>query len=644
MVESSKASGNRKRRPRLDRKDQLKKGKALTRPSQGAPCIFFLECSAAREHDLLVFSGGRARADAFCCYSRRGAALILSVVHRRPSFFAHLFFLCLLLPSSFFFNPLSSFQIGNQFVSQYYTILAKQPHLLHRFYAESSTLAHTDDIDHDVNNGNGDKSESGGGGGTFTARGAKAIAERVASWGLRGAAAEIASVDSQYSAEGGVLIQVTGTLTSVVGDGSGGKGGSEAAATANGAGGGDNDGNAQATTTTMTATGPPRKFCQAFFLAPQEKGYFVLNDIFRYLLAERTAAGAAAVAALALPQQQQATLADVVPAAVADAAGPSAPDSLSSAPPPSAEPEAEAEASEAPAPPPADAAAPVPPAAAAAPAAPAAAAPADAPASAPSSSSEPAAPLSYAERLKRGAAAPPPPQAAAREAFSSSASASASASDAATAPATPAGALALHAAAHASPSAAAAAAAASPSSSAASSAAATAQLQKKDEPPANTVIVRGMPPNATDASVRAFFEKFGAITNVAIRPSRPNPNVPPPRGGRGGGGGATSHAFVEFEDPAAVPLSMAASVVMDGSHLVSVVERRPFLSRAVAAAAAGRGGGEGPRLGTRAGGGGGSDCGRGGAAASAGGGGAPRGPSRAGKARERERERRERVE
>ena len=639
MVESSKASGNRKRRPRLDRKDQLKKGKALTRPSQGAPYIFFLECSAAREHDLLVFSGGRARADAFCCYSRRGAALILSVVHRRPSFFAHLFFLCLLLPSSFFFNPLSSFQIGNQFVSQYYTILAKQPHLLHRFYAESSTLAHTDDIDHDVNNGNGDKSESGGGGGTFTARGAKAIAERVASWGLRGAAAEIASVDSQYSAEGGVLIQVTGTLTSVVGDGSGGKGGSEAAATANGAGGGDNDGNAQATTTTtMTATGPPRKFCQAFFLAPQEKGYFVLNDIFRYLPAERTAAGAAAVAALALPQQQQATLADVVPAAVADAAGPSAPDSLSSAPPPSAEPEAEAEASEAPAPPPADAAAPVPPAAAAAPAA---AAPADAPASAPSSSSEPAAPLSYAERLKRGAAAPPPPQAAAREAFSSSASASAS--DAATAPATPAGALALHAAAHASPSAAAAAAAASPSYSAASSAAATAQLQKKDEPPANTVIVRGMPPNATDASVRAFFEKFGAITNVAIRPSRPNPNVPPPRGGRGGGG-ATSHAFVEFEDPAAVPLSMAASVVMDGTHLVSVVERRPFLSRAVAAPAAGRGGGEGPRLGTRAGGGGGSDRGRGGAAASAGGGGAPRGPSRAGKARERERERRERVE
>ena len=26
-----------------------------------------------------------------------------------------------------------------------------------------------------------------------------------------------------------------------------------------------------------------RKFTQTFFLAPQEKGYFVLNDVFRYI-------------------------------------------------------------------------------------------------------------------------------------------------------------------------------------------------------------------------------------------------------------------------------------------------------------------------------------------------------------------------
>ena len=63
--------------------------------------------------------------------------------------------------------------------------------------------------------------EEGGGqrqqAGTFTARGTQAIADRVASWGLRGAAAEIASVDAQYSAGGGVLVQVTGTLSAMSG-------------------------------------------------------------------------------------------------------------------------------------------------------------------------------------------------------------------------------------------------------------------------------------------------------------------------------------------------------------------------------------------------------------------------------------------
>lgn len=57
--------------------------------------------------------------------------------------------------------------------------------------------------------------------------------------------AEIKTVDSQDSHGGGVLVLVTGSLS--------------------------------------IKSNEKRNFVQTFFLAPQEKGYFVLNDIFRYL-------------------------------------------------------------------------------------------------------------------------------------------------------------------------------------------------------------------------------------------------------------------------------------------------------------------------------------------------------------------------
>ena len=57
--------------------------------------------------------------------------------------------------------------------------------------------------------------------------------------------AEIKTVDSQDSLTGGVLVLVTGSLS--------------------------------------TKSTGKRNFVQSFFLAPQEKGYFVLNDVFRYL-------------------------------------------------------------------------------------------------------------------------------------------------------------------------------------------------------------------------------------------------------------------------------------------------------------------------------------------------------------------------
>ena len=57
--------------------------------------------------------------------------------------------------------------------------------------------------------------------------------------------AEIKTVDSLESLNGSVLVMVTGALSS--------------------------------------QSRPKRNFVQTFFLAPQEIGYFVLNDMFRYL-------------------------------------------------------------------------------------------------------------------------------------------------------------------------------------------------------------------------------------------------------------------------------------------------------------------------------------------------------------------------
>jgi len=72
------------------------------------------------------------------------------------------------------------------------------------------------------------------------------VHETVINLGYEDTMTEIYSVDSQYSKDGGVVVQVTGALQAKEKD--------------------------------------RRPFVQTFFLAVQEKGYFVLNDIFRYLL------------------------------------------------------------------------------------------------------------------------------------------------------------------------------------------------------------------------------------------------------------------------------------------------------------------------------------------------------------------------
>ncbi|KAL1413477.1 hypothetical protein Q8F55_001251 [Vanrija albida] len=118
--------------------------------------------------------------------------------------------------------------VGWQFVPQYYNFVNKQPHRLHCFYNKRSTFVH------------GEEGED-----TTPALGQQEIHERIVNLGFDQCKVYINSIDSQSSAGGGILIQVLGEMSN--------------------------------------ANKPWRKFAQTFFLAEQPNGYFVLNDIFRYL-------------------------------------------------------------------------------------------------------------------------------------------------------------------------------------------------------------------------------------------------------------------------------------------------------------------------------------------------------------------------
>lgn len=118
--------------------------------------------------------------------------------------------------------------VGNAFVEQYYHILHQSPELVHKFYQDSSILSRPDR--------NGLMS-------SVTTM--QAIDEKIQSLDYKNFKAEIKTADAQDSYQSGVIVLVTGCLT-----------------------GKDNI---------------KRKFAQTFFLAPQEKGYFVQNDVFRYV-------------------------------------------------------------------------------------------------------------------------------------------------------------------------------------------------------------------------------------------------------------------------------------------------------------------------------------------------------------------------
>ncbi|XVF21508.1 hypothetical protein REPUB_Repub12eG0096000 [Reevesia pubescens] len=117
-------------------------------------------------------------------------------------------------------------QVGSYFVGQYYQVLQQQPDLVHQFYSESSTMIRVD----------GDSSES--------ASSMLQIHTMVMS--LNFTAIEIKTINSLDSWNGGVLVMVSGSVK-------------------------------------IKDFNGRRKFVQTFFLAPQEKGYFVHNDIFQFI-------------------------------------------------------------------------------------------------------------------------------------------------------------------------------------------------------------------------------------------------------------------------------------------------------------------------------------------------------------------------
>lgn len=93
--------------------------------------------------------------------------------------------------------PAPAPQVTSQFVQQFYTVLHNAPKQLHRFYSDQSTFS--------VGNASGD-------GAVHTAVGQQGIHAAVQGLGFEEAVTEIYSVDSQPSALGGVVIQVSGTL------------------------------------------------------------------------------------------------------------------------------------------------------------------------------------------------------------------------------------------------------------------------------------------------------------------------------------------------------------------------------------------------------------------------------------------------
>ncbi|XP_022726076.1 putative G3BP-like protein [Durio zibethinus] len=125
-------------------------------------------------------------------------------------------------------SPSDAQGIGNAFVKQFYTVLHNDPTQAYKFYLDLSVLSRPDPN-----------------GVMKSVTTMKDINELILSLDYQSYKAEISFADAQFSYANGVFVLVTGSLI------------------------GKDD--------------VRRKFTQSFFLAPQEGGYYVLNDVFRYV-------------------------------------------------------------------------------------------------------------------------------------------------------------------------------------------------------------------------------------------------------------------------------------------------------------------------------------------------------------------------
>ncbi|XP_017238339.2 nuclear transport factor 2 isoform X3 [Daucus carota subsp. sativus] len=118
--------------------------------------------------------------------------------------------------------------VGKAFVDQYFYVLSISPESLYKFYHDSSLLSRPNMH-----------------GSMISVTTLKDIDEKIQSVDCKNSKPEIDTVDAQDSYQAGVIVVVTGSA--------------------------------------IGADNVKRRFVQTFFLAPQEKGYFVQNDILRYV-------------------------------------------------------------------------------------------------------------------------------------------------------------------------------------------------------------------------------------------------------------------------------------------------------------------------------------------------------------------------
>ncbi|KAJ9207908.1 hypothetical protein DTO166G4_3498 [Paecilomyces variotii] len=127
-------------------------------------------------------------------------------------------------------NEIPKDEVGWFFVEQYYTTLSRSPEKLHLFYSRRSQFV------------SGSEAES-----VPVAVGQKAIHEKIKQLDFQDCKVRVLNVDSQASFDN-ILVCVIGEISN--------------------------------------RSEPSRKFVQTFVLAEQPNGYYVLNDVFRYLIDE----------------------------------------------------------------------------------------------------------------------------------------------------------------------------------------------------------------------------------------------------------------------------------------------------------------------------------------------------------------------